>query len=492
MVELDYRGAPQTIAVIKKAVLDSQSKPQVRMLAEEVTKHLQSKDRISEALAIYYLVVSRTRYMSDPRTVELVRAPWVVIDQMMAGHTPGLDCFPTGTLLLDSQHRLVSVEDLVVGQKIWGRDRWSEVEAVAYKGIRTVDAIFLNNGSQITVTPDHKIYVRECGKHGGQPCGKNCKHNGDLDHYIRIPVSEAEPWMIVLSPRRIAFGDRAQDPDRALIEGLYLSDGWHQKSAFAISGQDGQPKEAQKKKVEEICRRLGVPTTWYRKSIHVRDSEWALRTQLMGSRAPEKHALDIGLVEPAARALLDGIMADSGANTHGAGRTFTTTSFQLFLQARMLLKMQGISCSERFIREHGGLGKNPIWRLGLRGVRQDQKREKTLRIRSIERSVAEVPTWDIQTDDHYVYLPSADATVSNCDDLSALICALLIAAGHQCRVVTVAFRNMFYKGQRQYSHVFAQVKEPYSGEWITLDPVAAEKTEEMKGRVRAAKFWPIA
>jgi hypothetical protein len=80
----------------------------------------------------------------------------------------------------------------------------------------------------------------------------------------------------------------------------------------------------------------------------------------------------------------------------------------------------------------------------------------------------------------------------DCDDASALLCALAAVSGAECRAVTVAFRNMFFQGRRQYSHVFAQVREPRTGAWITLDPVAGDKTKEMLGRVVAAKFWPIA
>jgi hypothetical protein len=80
----------------------------------------------------------------------------------------------------------------------------------------------------------------------------------------------------------------------------------------------------------------------------------------------------------------------------------------------------------------------------------------------------------------------------DCDDMTALICALAAISGAECRAVTVAFKNMFFKGNRQYSHVFAQVREPRSGQWITLDPVAGDKTKEMIGRVVAAKFWPVA
>ncbi|MDX1421556.1 MAG: transglutaminase-like domain-containing protein [Kiloniellales bacterium] len=84
-------------------------------------------------------------------------------------------------------------------------------------------------------------------------------------------------------------------------------------------------------------------------------------------------------------------------------------------------------------------------------------------------------------------IPSLD-----CDDMAALICALILAVGGQCRIVTVAFRDMFYRGQRQYSHVFAQAREPRSGRWITLDPVAGGRTDEMHGRVVAERFWPVA
>lgn len=80
----------------------------------------------------------------------------------------------------------------------------------------------------------------------------------------------------------------------------------------------------------------------------------------------------------------------------------------------------------------------------------------------------------------------------DCDDLSAMLGALVLAVGGNVRFVTVAFRNAFYNGERQYSHVFAQALEPRSGLWIVLDPVAAEKTGEMMRRVRAAAIWPVA
>ncbi len=80
----------------------------------------------------------------------------------------------------------------------------------------------------------------------------------------------------------------------------------------------------------------------------------------------------------------------------------------------------------------------------------------------------------------------------DCDDYSGMLSAMGLAMGGATRLVTVAFRPMFYEGRQQYSHVFAQAQEPRTGTWITLDPVAAENTGKMHRDLYAAKVWPVA
>lgn len=99
VLKFDYRGAPQTISVMRHAVLISQQDLSVRTLAERVCQHLPSKDYTSEYLALYHMVLGQCRYMRDPRTVELVRAPDVVAKQILSGGTPCLDCDDEATLL---------------------------------------------------------------------------------------------------------------------------------------------------------------------------------------------------------------------------------------------------------------------------------------------------------------------------------------------------------------------------------------------------------
>ena len=80
----------------------------------------------------------------------------------------------------------------------------------------------------------------------------------------------------------------------------------------------------------------------------------------------------------------------------------------------------------------------------------------------------------------------------DCDDIVVLLTALFLSLGREVRIVTVAFRNAFYNGQRQYQHVYVQVREPRTMQWIVLDPVAAEQTAEMLRRVKAVQIWPVA
>jgi hypothetical protein len=92
VLQFDYRGAPQTIGVMRRAVMDSQGHLAVRRLAEEISQEIDSKDYGSEYLAILYFVLAHTRYMRDPRTVELVKAPHIIATDIIAGRVPSIDC----------------------------------------------------------------------------------------------------------------------------------------------------------------------------------------------------------------------------------------------------------------------------------------------------------------------------------------------------------------------------------------------------------------
>lgn len=87
-----YYGARQTIDTMRRAVLEDARYFDTRRLAEAICEGIDSKDYASEYIALYNFILQHSRYMRDPRRVELVRAPYVVSRQILQGHRPSLDC----------------------------------------------------------------------------------------------------------------------------------------------------------------------------------------------------------------------------------------------------------------------------------------------------------------------------------------------------------------------------------------------------------------
>ena len=410
-------------------------------------------------------VRSVTIYSPDPSGTEMITSA--------AGQLclrPGLcirkeDCLPEGTLLLRDDYELVPIEQIKVGDRIWGKDEWTRVEATAFKGKLKVDAVELNTSSTMYLTGDHKVYVGVC-VHGHRKCN-NCHGEGLSHSFERIPVTDLKPGYVLLRPDRIAFGKQSLDPDRMYVEGLYLSEGWNNGDRFSISGQDGYRKEALKHEVKAICERLSISTYWNRKYIRVNDAAWAHQLAKRGTRARFKNAETLDLDEAAAAALLRGIMSDSTSSGKRArGRTFNTTSRKLALQTRILQRMFGVSMSCKMMtpEEHGGEGQHPLWRMGTRARTENSSQsERTLRVRSVARKVCKLPCWDIQTEDHYVYLPEHDVTVSNCDGLTVLLGSLCMCVGLNVRIVKQSW------GAGQQQHVLLAVQDENS-RWLKADP----------------------
>lgn len=428
---------------------------------------VREKDDKAEVMALFDAV----RRVDSPLAVRYT-GDHVYVDQFqhyrVTRQTHAGDCFVKGTLVLKSDHTLAAIDSLRVGDRIWGLDKWSTVTRTWEKGVLPTWNVKLNNGSTMRLTPDHKVWVASCPRHKGR-C--SCAQEGrSLE---RMTVRELQPGMVLTQPEKIPFGNDPQDADRAHVEGLYVSDGWaspKQKGAklsdFCISGQDGCPKEEQKRVVQELCAGWGIPTYWNRKYLGVKDPEWATRLAALGQHAPSKILPSLSWNEAAARALWLGVMADSGKNTNGPGRTFTTTSHELFVQMRVLSKMLGVTCGARYIEKHGGLGKNPIWRLQMRA------RPKMLRVQSVRRDDVEQHCFDIETDDHFVWLPEADWTTSQCDDQVVYLGSLLMTVGFHIRL-----RVVHTVGDRTWNHIYFLVGLPRLSptRWMPLDLTVKSK-----------------
>lgn len=69
------------------------------------------------------------------------------------------DCFPAYTRLLRENNEEVLVSDVKPGERIWGLNETCNVEAVVDKGMLPVTALRLSNGTTLSLTAGHYVYV---------------------------------------------------------------------------------------------------------------------------------------------------------------------------------------------------------------------------------------------------------------------------------------------------------------------------------------------
>ena len=113
---------------------------------------------------------------------------------------------------------------------------------------------------------------------------------------------------------------------------------------------------------------------------------------------------------------------------------------------------------------------------------ENRDASQTVRINAIVRKTRETPCYDIQTEDHYVYLPEHDVTVSNCDDLSVALGAACMSVGIPVKVVGQAFN-----GGSVPSHVLIAIETKWG--WKKVDP--SHKTYAVGDSFPASREWWI-
>src|SRR5690606_35492114 len=72
----------------------------------------------------------------------------------------------------------------------------------------------------------------------------------------------------------------------------------------------------------------------------------------------------------------------------------------------------------------------------------------------------------------------------DCDDIAVLIATMALQLGKHAQFVVAGFG-----APGSYSHVFARVLDPRSGEWIVCDPVAGSEVGAMLDRITTYQVW---
>ena len=371
------------------------------------------------------LYASGVRYREDDAGREDWRDVFVILGRGLA------DCLPTSTLVLRDDYQTVSMAELRPGDRIMGERGWTRVLEHAITGDKPILAFELSNGCTLRCSPEHQIF-RDVDGVVETIRAKDARVGDDLVMASAAPMAEREA---IAWPESLT---KLSETDRAWLLGVFVADGWVDGGGHraSISGLDGKVKEAQKRRVEAMMASIGVSTTWNTKYIAINDRPIAEFFATCGHRAMNKRLPSLAFSsEAGVRAALDGLAADAGRAKTGdesSALVYGTTSHALALQLRALYRMLGLSVSVRRVDDHGGLGKNPIYRVIPRekvAPGTAPRRDKTFaRIRSIADDGVELCA-DITTDTGKFWLPESDVLVHNCDNLVAWRVAELREAG---------------------------------------------------------------
>ena len=330
------------------------------------------------------------------------------------------DCLPVDTLIMHEDGSFGEMRELVPGDFIYGDGDITRVTDIAFTGEKPLLAFVLQNGSTLRSSYEHRLFLQD----GSEIRAEDVKVGQRLKCPTSLPTHG--PWQ---------FGGGLSDEDFAWLVGLYIADGWHEKSGsrFCISGDDVNPKRGkreQKDRVERIMLDLGISATRAKKYIAVHHRELTHVMARAGSHAPIKHIPNLRMTKSQVESMLLGLQADCSTANNAAGTlTHGTTSPVLALQLRVLYRMLGQSVHIRrwSAEEHRGLGTHPMYRVTVRRPLHDDMSENW-KTRSLNDATStkvlsireEEPTecCDITTESGRFYLPETDVVVHNCEDLA--------------------------------------------------------------------------
>lgn len=341
------------------------------------------------------------------------------------------DCVPMSSLVLRDDFETCEIGTLSPGDRIMGDGSWTTVMERCLTGEKELLAFGLSNGCVLRCTKEHRLFRDVAGRTEEIRAGE-ARIGDDLITPTQIPISgkTGASW-----PRSTID---LTDDERAWLLGVFIADGWTDSGGkdtgpyrVAISGLDGKPKEAQKRRVEALMTKTGVSTRWHEKYIAINDRDLAQMFAMQGHTAVNKHLASLGFAsESEVRSVIDGLAADASARSG----VFSTISPKLALQLRVLHRMIGQSVHIARHDEHGGFGKHPIYQITPRTAYAERRHLKFARIRSIADGGSEMCA-DITTDTGKFWLPESDVVVHNCEDLAAWRAAELRVAGFDCEPV---------------------------------------------------------
>lgn len=421
---------------------------------------------IDEVMAVWNFYVCNVEYRLDPDgigdTEEVPVDMFSTVELTLESGTG--DCFPEGTLVLREDGAMVPIEAICEGECIHDGTSFVEVTKTWKPKRKPMVRLGLNNGDTIRLSEDHHVWRVPRTSKGT---------SGRYAEAERVRVCDVRLGDDLLQPREFGGGSVELDPDDAFLLAMYVTEGW--------GGYDGKVDESKRpgrigfagvrdgkglrEELERIFEERGIHFQGAERQVTVRSKSLPhIDCRELGRTALHKRLPHMNWGPKTAAILLDVMeRADGGWSTSGKTMVYSSVSYELALQYRVLARMHGYSASMTCLTNHGGAGRNPIYRVTRRA---DHQSRPWARVKSLLLEPEPTRCYDITTETSKVYLPESDTIVSQCDDQVVTMGALLKALGFQVKARVVSTNKEFWE------HVYLAVGLPkgrYPSHWIPLD-----------------------
>lgn len=420
--------------------------PLLRNLGLQVTRHCPARDDMCELRAIFDFITKNVRYTGDITGKDTFQTAFRTLQ------FGGGDCFPEGTLVV-TRDGFEQIERLEVGDEIHDGQTWVPVMKTWNRGTKIIQRATLDNGNTLRLTRSHTVLRVPTG---------GTQIDAEEVHFSDVRVGDD-----LLQPRQFDGAASTEiDADSAFLIGAYLAEGCRTNKKVgrphnyvSLAGVPGG--KGIRERAIRILRERGIHFNERPRDLCFRADQFEESFDL-GRTAIDKSLFTFRYGPKSIAEIVNALNADSGMSTTGYNRVYSTISFTLALQYRVLQRMLGQSVGWTKLDDHGGAGSHPIYRLT---VRAEATRRPWARIKTLELEDAEVPSFDIMTSSGRVYLPECDVITRQCDDHSVLASTLAIENGF-----TPKFRITSNHG-KTWDHIYAMIGVPKMSPrgWIALD-----------------------